>query len=246
MKTTNKEYPATHSMETSWFAIDEDGFVAVLRCEENGPVPKCAEQDSDIDCEAGEYYFSIFDDDENVKSTSPVQVYVYEGTLDSDKPMKRIFVPYFLMKENEFSEEVREKSIRLPIRFKDTEYLQIAEYTPCNVYLDDDHLVEIDGYYYALLKTVDGNEAYFNLGKPQKKDVEEVNEYLKNHPRELPKEVIIDGKKFYRKTNYERVSDIISRPVPPYFFQDNSGKVTLSAKEVTDILYPRKNTLKHD
>ena len=36
---TNKEYPATHSMMTSWFAIDEDGNVAIMNYEDNGPVP---------------------------------------------------------------------------------------------------------------------------------------------------------------------------------------------------------------
>lgn len=36
---TNKEYPATHSMMTSWFAIDDDGCVAIMNYEDNGPVP---------------------------------------------------------------------------------------------------------------------------------------------------------------------------------------------------------------
>ena len=38
MKLT-KEYPATHSMSTSWFAIDDEGNVALLNFEDNGPVP---------------------------------------------------------------------------------------------------------------------------------------------------------------------------------------------------------------
>lgn len=37
--TTDKEYPATHSMSTAWFAIDIDGNVGVLEFDENGPVP---------------------------------------------------------------------------------------------------------------------------------------------------------------------------------------------------------------
>lgn len=36
---TDKEYPATHSMYTSWFAIDIEGNVAILEFEDNGPVP---------------------------------------------------------------------------------------------------------------------------------------------------------------------------------------------------------------
>lgn len=33
------DYPAAHSMDTEWFAIDKDGFVALMTSEETGPVP---------------------------------------------------------------------------------------------------------------------------------------------------------------------------------------------------------------
>lgn len=36
---TFKEYPATHSMETNWYCIDEDGNVGVFDIDDNGPVP---------------------------------------------------------------------------------------------------------------------------------------------------------------------------------------------------------------
>lgn len=36
---TNKEYPATHSMATSWFAVDAEGNVGIIEFEDNGPVP---------------------------------------------------------------------------------------------------------------------------------------------------------------------------------------------------------------
>ncbi len=35
----NKEYPATHSMDTAWFACDLDGNVAIFQFDENGPGP---------------------------------------------------------------------------------------------------------------------------------------------------------------------------------------------------------------
>lgn len=35
-----KEFPATHSMSTSWFGIDKDGNVAIFNFEDNGPVPQ--------------------------------------------------------------------------------------------------------------------------------------------------------------------------------------------------------------
>lgn len=45
MKTNNKEYPATHSMATSWFGIDKDGNVALIKFDDNGPVPyDCGDQ----------------------------------------------------------------------------------------------------------------------------------------------------------------------------------------------------------
>ena len=37
MKLTNKEYPATHSMSTAWYAVDNEGNVAILDFNENGP-----------------------------------------------------------------------------------------------------------------------------------------------------------------------------------------------------------------
>ncbi len=37
---TNKEYPATHSMSTAWFYADEEGNVAIIEFEDNGPVPE--------------------------------------------------------------------------------------------------------------------------------------------------------------------------------------------------------------
>ncbi len=34
-----KEYPATHSMATSWYCVDEDGNVGIFNIDDNGPVP---------------------------------------------------------------------------------------------------------------------------------------------------------------------------------------------------------------
>ena len=42
---TDKEYPATHSMWTAWFAIDIDGNVAIMECDDNGPAPIEAPKD---------------------------------------------------------------------------------------------------------------------------------------------------------------------------------------------------------
>ena len=46
--TIDKEYPATHSMDTAWYVADEDGNVAIVNYNENGPVP-CGTEETVID-----------------------------------------------------------------------------------------------------------------------------------------------------------------------------------------------------
>ena len=36
----DKEYPATHSMSTAWYMVDDDDNVAIIEYNENGPVPR--------------------------------------------------------------------------------------------------------------------------------------------------------------------------------------------------------------
>lgn len=44
-----KEYPATHSMSTSWFIADANGNVAIINYEDNGPLPWGTPSDTAID-----------------------------------------------------------------------------------------------------------------------------------------------------------------------------------------------------
>ena len=55
MKTT-KEFPATHSMSTEWFVVDEDGNIALFAFEEDGPVP------IDIPIESNSYLMTAEED----------------------------------------------------------------------------------------------------------------------------------------------------------------------------------------
>lgn len=36
---TDKEYPATHSMSTAWYMVDDEGNIGIMEYNENGPVP---------------------------------------------------------------------------------------------------------------------------------------------------------------------------------------------------------------
>src|SRR5262245_49267558 len=43
------DYPAAHSADVSWYAVDSAGYVALFQSGENGPAPRAAE---------GEYYLT--------------------------------------------------------------------------------------------------------------------------------------------------------------------------------------------
>lgn len=51
----DKEYPATHSMSTAWYCVDEDDNVAIFSCEDNGPKPHGVKEDIGV----GELCFDV-------------------------------------------------------------------------------------------------------------------------------------------------------------------------------------------
>ena len=65
---TDKEYPATHSMSTAWYIVDEEGNVGILDFNENGPVPKETEQTGIEDIMFGH------EEDWEKKQTLPIEL----------------------------------------------------------------------------------------------------------------------------------------------------------------------------
>ena len=58
---TDKEYPATHSMSTAWYIVDEDGNVGIMDFDDNGPVPFDVPSDAVIDeLVFGDYENEVF------------------------------------------------------------------------------------------------------------------------------------------------------------------------------------------
>ena len=45
---TDKEYPATHSMSTAWYCVDEDGNVGIFDICDYGPVPDGTKGDGNV------------------------------------------------------------------------------------------------------------------------------------------------------------------------------------------------------
>ena len=255
---TFKEYPATHSMMTSWFAIDEEGNVAIMLYEDNGPVPigtpESAEQeileimsqdddempwknlkltkdevqylldnshivkasdykdyiddsiiyvphsklrdfiqvakasDKTIICldERNElFYFNWFshnkrqektineaikcgiikpvrqifwDCDGDCTSFKELPFFVYRQSYEPGRPMTRTDIPPFPFTADRLSEEAKNKAHKLPLKFKDIENLQIAEYIPHSALGTTEKM--IGNRYYHLMDTPDGKEAY--------------------------------------------------------------------------------------
>lgn len=52
---TDKEYPATHSMSTAWYIVDDEGNVGILDYNENGPVPWGVEETCGDDLKYGHW-----------------------------------------------------------------------------------------------------------------------------------------------------------------------------------------------
>lgn len=89
---TDKEYPATHSMATAWFAIDDAGEVAMLNFDDNGPVPQLVPQ-TYIECilqeKAGVYRDGIY----YVDLTS-LQAREMLKTFESDDELTKLGGPF--------------------------------------------------------------------------------------------------------------------------------------------------------
>jgi hypothetical protein len=257
---TDKEYPATHSMSTAWFAVDLDGNVALLNFEENGPVPcnlpessmeemifdmmlanqgdkKLNYTDEQIErimanstpvtdnidlkykdyivqidvsktelfdniinslevcaylCfskEKGVYYICFLDipeksakelfeqhvflryihfDDlldsdclEKQDFEHPLQdfpFYIYQQYYSSSKALQKIISPEYPVKIEQFPANKRELALPIPVRFSDSNLLQIAEYFPFDTHGEDTK--NINNIEYDLFQRSDGSEIY--------------------------------------------------------------------------------------
>lgn len=110
----DKEYPATHSMATSWFAIDNDGNVAIIEFDDNGPVPDNVRIDfppSDVVTEViatpGEPFWSL-------NLTADQACEIINGLMVSDKGEITSYSSFVQIDTNhrtEFEEIARRQSL---------------------------------------------------------------------------------------------------------------------------------------
>lgn len=310
---TDKEYPATHSMSTAWYVADEDGNVAIMNYNDNGPVPweteqTCIEEliyghceshltndyfaieltDDQIDdlmenphqpedeefwCDCifqidleqetdflefaknpdikielciskkrGLYsvrcfgcteeidkkyvvkessalkkmidrgmikqifntkHFYIEDEWEDDKlhferSFSSAPYYIYGQPYWNKLPAERLNVPVNPVKLSQFPTALRNSVPRVPIRFRECEQFQIAEWIPCCFNSEEE--IEINGYVYQPIVLTNGSKAYVYTTQGGIKFIDYCSERLKYNCQECSQECYtVHGSEFSNK-----------------------------------------------
>lgn len=80
---TGKEYPATHSMSTAWYVVDDEGNVGIMDYNENGPVPNGLTEYG-----VGELVWGLCNDSEENKEI-PIKLttqQIYENLMGEHSP----------------------------------------------------------------------------------------------------------------------------------------------------------------
>lgn len=168
------DYPAAHSMDTTWFAVDKDGYIAVMDTEEVGAVPCLYTGDQGDGSEvlrplAKMKGKALPDELYEVDLSKVLGLYVYRSgigfyppggdeTLDPDEEYEDIVEAYERqgvpdeplhvseLPEN-FQAEVKHAAI-FDISFRDSPWLQPALKVPCEFWLTEEvepRAVDVDG-----------------------------------------------------------------------------------------------------
>jgi hypothetical protein len=70
----SKEYPATHSMSTAWYCVDEEGNVGIFDIDDNGPVPVGGYEQNCVNEVFWDYFSSEEDGDFRFLNLSQEQI----------------------------------------------------------------------------------------------------------------------------------------------------------------------------
>jgi hypothetical protein len=105
-------------------------------------------------------YFSFFisDDIDDSMSFDSLPYYIYAQPYDTQDLQVLRILPKHPVKINQLPTALQNKVIRIPVKFKDTKYLQIARWVPCYDNVSDE--IEAYGCGYALLPVRNDEEAY--------------------------------------------------------------------------------------
>jgi len=162
------DYPAAHSMDTTWYAVDAAGHVGVFSTGENGHAPVGSKAD-------GKYFLdrlyrdrrpnATADDywpDEHLATELGFFLYDYADGYDPIDVFERRVVPGRPIHVDELPPEIRAacKKTRLPVQFAAAERVQPLEYFRCEYWYDEDRIgyLAADG---VTVRPIRGRESRF-------------------------------------------------------------------------------------
>lgn len=141
------------------------------------------------------YYDNLFDADEeeDVPEFDSCPYYLYSNDYDEFYPHKRYAVPKYPMKLSQMPSHLKDKVLRLDLKFSESESIQIAHELPCYSYGSWTSLKSSEGYSYNEVQMPSGEVVYCL-------DCED-EEFVRNLPKDVP-----------RILSREQALKILSRP----------------------------------
>jgi len=157
------DFPAAHSMDSDWFAVDKDGFVAMLTTNEEGAMPMKQEQgdgSEQLNEIASALGCTLAEDNYGSGQPESVGLYSFHWNLDDGPydvaedpslgqdegdgpvmPYKRMAIPEKPIHISELPANIQRnlgKYVFKNIAFKDCEWVQPALYIPCQFWTSKD------------------------------------------------------------------------------------------------------------
>ena len=145
---TEPDYPAAHSMDTLWYAVDANGAVAIFDTGSAGPVPKSAAHREQghlgrlVRILGGDAEDDDFDFHETLRAAADLGVYAYQvisWECDLIDTYERVAAPKQPRHLDQLPPKLRKNFARcaLPlIDFATEEELQVVTLAPCDLYWD--------------------------------------------------------------------------------------------------------------
>jgi hypothetical protein len=160
------DFPAAHSMDTSWYAVDPAGHVALFESGENGNAPVRAESHFFLNdlFRARHPDLAEWQLPERPALAEEFGFYLYEygDAWELIVPYERRVMPPHPAHVDQLSPQIRTacKKIRVPVPFARARWLQPTEFTPCDYWSPEswDAYVASDG---VTVRPMRGREGRF-------------------------------------------------------------------------------------
>jgi hypothetical protein len=163
------DFPAAHSMDTMWFAVDQQGHVAIFDTGENGHAPEQVLQgDSDGWYDLLDFFGSgpevdVYSSNQQRADRIGVFFYDYDESGDPIAPYTRSGKPDVLLHLDQLPPRFRAACLRCrftELDFAQTERIQPLEYGPCSYWYRDSRVAYLmsDG---RTVKPIPGQEEKF-------------------------------------------------------------------------------------